>query len=48
MVAYFGEDSKKLLEYYMKVRQELGHVGIKTFPADYHVLAEVTIRLLKP
>ena len=48
IVAYFGEDSKRLLEYYMKVRKEAGHVGIQAFPSDYQSLAEVTIRLQRP
>jgi hypothetical protein len=48
IIAYFGEDTKKLYDYFIKVRQEQGHVGIKAFPSDYHILAEVTIRLQKP
>jgi hypothetical protein len=48
IVAYFGDDSKKLLEYFLKVRDEKSHVGIRAFPSDYHVLAEVTIVLKKP
>jgi|GEM_PF-4851671 len=47
-IAYFGEDTKILMDYFVKVRDEAKHVGIKAFPSDFHILDEVTIILLQP
>jgi hypothetical protein len=48
VIGYFGDDSKILYDYYIRVRDGKGHVGLKTFPADFHRLAEVTVVLKKP
>jgi len=48
VIAYLGEDSLRLVEYYEKVKQETSpqrHIGIKKFPADFYELKKLSIIL---
>jgi hypothetical protein len=49
IIAYLGEGSQRLLDYYERVRQATGqHLGIRQFPIDFYPLQQVEIILQIP
>jgi len=49
IVAYVGEGSQRLLDYYERVRQDTGrHLGIRQFPPDFYPLSQIEVILQRP